>query len=173
MSTLRCIWSHGRESEPWGHKSKVLAAAAAELDVTFEAFDFLGNRDPEARVEQLVTYLRTLSDPVALVGSSMGGYVTLAASMRVPAAGLFCIAPAVYMNGFYWQDFPWLRAPLTIVHGWRDEIVPVANVLRFASLHRPQLHIVDGDHRLNDHLPWITNEFRGFLRGLLAAPPSA
>jgi hypothetical protein len=51
---------------------------------------------------------------------------------------------------------PVLRVPTTIIHGHRDDVVPLADV---ASAIRDQpiarMHVVDDDHGLRDHLPSI------------------
>jgi hypothetical protein len=50
-----------------------------------------------------------------------------------------------------------------VVHGWRDDAVPVQNSIRFAQRHLCDLHLMDGDHRLNDALPKIEPLFEMFL----------
>ena len=39
---------------------------------------------------------------------------------------------------------------MTIVHGWRDDVIPVENSVRYAKQYNAALHILDGDHRLVD-----------------------
>jgi hypothetical protein len=53
-----------------------------------------------------------------------------------------------------------------IVHGWRDDIVPVENSWRFAKQHSAELHILDDDHRLISTLPKISTLFSQFLSQL-------
>ena len=59
----------------------------------------------------------------------------------------------------------------SIVHGWRDEVVPVENSMRWAREHRAALHLLDSDHRLQDQIPVITSILAAFLREL-AGPHS-
>jgi hypothetical protein len=43
----------------------------------------------------------------------------------------------------------------TIVMGWNDEAIPVANVIRFAEAERAALHLVDDNHRLTASQPLL------------------
>ena len=47
------------------------------------------------------------------------------------------------------------KIPISIVHGWHDDIVPVDNSIRFARECSATLHIVDGDHRLTANIEEI------------------
>ena len=63
-----------------------------------------------------------------------------------------------------------------VVHGWSDDVVPPGNSIDFARKHRCELHLIDGDHRLNAALPAIEPLFMLFLQGTLAAgnaPPDS
>ena len=55
---------------------------------------------------------------------------------------------------------------MTIVHGWRDEIVPVEESVRYARDHSATLHIIDTDHRMQDQIPLINYLFEYFLVSL-------
>jgi alpha/beta superfamily hydrolase len=103
---------------------------------------------------------------MVLVGSSMGGHVSAAAAKRLGARGLFLLAPAFYMAGYEQytpQDVP---CPTVIVHGWRDDIVPVEQGIRWAREHRAALHVLDSDHRLEDQIDAICVLLRAFLTDL-------
>ena len=82
------------------------------------------------------------------------------------AVGLFVLAPAYYMPGFEELTPPPPQIPLSIVHGWHDDIVPVENSIRFAQLCHATLHVVDGDHRLTANIDEINYYLTGFLNGL-------
>ncbi len=56
--------------------------------------------------------------------------------------------------------------PITIVHGWRDDVVPVDNSIRFARQYRAALHIIDADHRMQDNVAQINYLFEYFLVAL-------
>lgn len=156
-------WAHGKDSSPWGSKSLALRDTARSMGFEMDAFDFQGEMNPDVRVEMFVAHLKGIDAPVALVGSSMGGYVSTVASNEVDVAGLLLLAPAFYIPGYHWIDFPWLKTPVTIVHGWRDEIVPVENIFRFARIHRCTLHVCDAEHRLHECMDDVHCLFKEFL----------
>ena len=164
MEACTLLWAHGRDSEPWGDKSTALAAAARARGFVFEAPDFRDlHHEPDARAARLAGIVRGLPGPAALVGSSMGGYVAAAAAMQVPVRGLFLLAPALYFPGYERQDFSGLTAPVTVVHGWRDDVIPPAHSVRFAEGLRARLLLLDGDHRLKANLPDLLKYFTMFL----------
>ncbi len=157
------VFSHGQESGPWGTKILAMAETARALGCRVESVDYQGIADPGERVEKLVTFCASMSDPLLLVGSSMGGHVATAAAERVTAIGLFVLAPAYYMPGYeeLTPDAP--PIPISIVHGWHDDIVPVDNSIRFARACGATLHIVDGDHRLTAHIDEINYYLARFI----------
>ena len=153
MTTV--IFSHGQESGPWGTKIKAMAGRAKALGCEADSIDYQGMADPTARVEKLVTACRDIDDTLILVGSSMGGHVATAAANEVNAAGLFVLAPAYYMPGYEELTPEPPTMPFCIVHGWRDDVVPVANSIRYAEACRATLHLLDGDHRLTANIDEI------------------
>ena len=160
------VFSHGKESGPWGAKITAMAAAVRDLDLGVESVDYRGMEDPAQRVEKLLTVARELQGPLALVGSSMGGHVAAAAASRLDAAALFLLAPAFYMPGFEKYTPQDVALPTAIVHGWHDAVVPVDNSIRWAREHRVALHILDSDHRLEDQIGLICILLRSFLTAL-------
>ena len=88
---------------------------------------------------------------------------------RLPVDGLFLLAPAFYLPGYANQNpTPHARNTM-IVHGWSDSVVPIQNSIRFAQLHQCDLHLLDGDYRLNDALPKIESLFEMFLKRVMVA----
>lgn len=161
------VFSHGKESGPWGSKIRRLADAATSLGFEVESLDYTGIDDPDARVPLLVKRLANEIKPVVLVGSSMGGYVSTVVAMRRPVSGLFLLAPALYMPGYEVQDYTPMLCPIAVVHGWCDDVIPWNHSVRFAESHRADLHLLDGDHRLNDCLDPVEHLWREFLQNLL------
>jgi alpha/beta superfamily hydrolase len=160
------VFSHGKESGPWGRKITAMAGTARDLGHEVESVDYRGIDDPAARVEKLMATAARIAAPIVLVGSSMGGHVAAAAAARLRARGVFLLAPALYMPGFESytpQDVP---CPVAIVHGWRDDIVPVENSVRWAREHRATLHLLDSNHRLEDQIGAICILLRDFLTRL-------
>lgn len=169
MSLRHVCFSHGQESGPWGTKLRALAEVARSLGWSVESLDYRGIGDPQARVALLLDYCRRQSGPIALAGSSMGGYVAAAVAAQIPARGLFLMAPAFYVPGYEQRVPSPPNCPATIVHGWRDEVVPWAGSVKFASRSRLRLVLLDGDHRLTANIAEISGLFRWFLRELDAS----
>ena len=161
MTTV--VFSHGQESGPWGTKIRAMAERARETGCTAASIDYQGIADPAERVRKLIDETRDIDDTLVLVGSSMGGHVATAAAESVGAAGLFVLAPAYYMPGFDDLTPEPPAIPICIVHGWRDEIVPVDNSIRFARNCRAELHVLDGDHRLTANIDEINVYLTTFL----------
>ena len=81
------FFSHGKESGPLGEKIVALADVARSHGHKVESLDFKGMSDPEERVEHLLKIASGMQGPFILVGSSMGGYVSLMASDILPTVG--------------------------------------------------------------------------------------
>jgi pimeloyl-ACP methyl ester carboxylesterase len=160
------VFSHGKESGPWGAKITAMTAMVRELELRAESVDYRGMDDPRARVQKLIDAGLKIKDPMVLVGSSMGGHVSAAAANRIGARGLFLLAPAFYMPGFEAYTPQEVAVPTAIVHGWHDDVVPVENSIRWAREHKAALHILDSDHRLEDQIEAICVLLREFLLAL-------
>jgi len=161
MTTV--IFSHGQESGPWGSKIRAMAAMVRELGCHADSIDYQGIDDPSERVQKLIDACSNIDDSLILVGSSMGGHVATAAADAVSAAGLFVLAPAYYMEGYEALTPAAPGMPTCIVHGWRDDIVPVENSIRFARQAGATLHIIDGDHRLTANIDEINDYLKLFI----------
>ncbi|KAB7627294.1 alpha/beta fold hydrolase [Alkalilimnicola sp. S0819] len=167
MNAHKIYFAHGKESGPWGRKIQALAAVAEALGFAVESPDYSHTFDPRERVAQLLALAPGAPGKLVLVGSSMGGAVSIAASRTVQPDGLFLLAPAVYMEGY--EALPEPRAGLIeVVHGWHDEVVPVDKALRFAREQRARLHLLDSGHTLQDAIPYLERLFRLFLEDVLA-----
>lgn len=162
MSTRCVVFSHGKESGPWGTKITALAEVARGRGWDVDSIDYRGIDAVAGRLEALLAACGARPAPPVLVGSSLGGWLAAAASQRVAARGLFLMAPAFDMPGLPPLP-PVADCPTAVVHGWRDEVVPVDHGLAFARARRATLHLVDDDHRLAASLPRICAWFGGFL----------
>lgn len=161
MTTV--IFSHGQESGPWGRKIRSMAELVRNLGCEADSIDYQGVADPGERVDKLIRECRDIDDQLVLVGSSMGGHVATAAAAALGAAGVFVLAPAYYMPGYEDLTPPPPGMPICIVHGWRDDVVPVENSVRYAQACRAELHIVDGSHRLTENIDDINYYLRRFI----------
>ncbi|MCX2981561.1 alpha/beta hydrolase [Halieaceae bacterium IMCC14734] len=160
---MRIYFAHGKESGPWGSKIRALAELAESKGFEVDSVDYQNQDDPDARVVRLLNILIREQSDALLVGSSMGGYVSLVASRSFPVSGVFLMAPALYIPEYEQQSYCPGAAHVEIVHGTNDEVVPCANSERFSREHDSRLHLIEGDHRLNSSLDTVKNLFSDFL----------
>ncbi|MEW9571068.1 alpha/beta hydrolase [Rhodanobacter sp. Si-c] len=166
------ILSHGSDSGPGATKISALADRAEALGwrterPDFRADDAAGHAGAVApRVARLRTAIAACAAPPVLVGSSMGAFASALASLEAPVAALFLLAtpPAIPAC----PQALGLRAgvPTLLVHGWRDELCPVAGVQVFAARHRLPLLLLDDDHRLLASMEMIVAQFEVLLGAL-------
>lgn len=161
MTTV--IFSHGQESGPWGTKIRAMGDMVKGVGCEADSIDYQGIADPSERVRKLVRECADINDTLVLVGSSMGGHVATAAAGTLQAAGLFVLAPAYYMPGYEELTPSPPGMPVCIVHGWRDDIVPVENSMRFAKTCNAELHVLDGGHRLTENIDDINYYLSRFI----------
>ncbi|MBO9739502.1 hypothetical protein J7432_10890 [Xanthomonas axonopodis pv. begoniae] len=175
MSRGHCILSHGFESGPDALKVTALANVAEQLGWTHERPDYtdldarrevstLG--DVRGRLQRLLDIARAAAEkgPVVLVGSSLGSYIAGMVSLQVPTRGLFLMVPPTKMG-----PMPVLDAapvPISIVHAWRDELIPAADVIAWAQARHARLLLVDDDHRLGSHVDASARAFAELLQSL-------
>lgn len=170
-----CILSHGFESGPDATKVTALAEAAERLGWTHERPDYtdldarrdvteLG--DVPARLQRLLERARDAAQrgPVVLAGSSLGAYISGLASLQVPVAGLFLMAPPIRMGEARPLDAA--QVPTSIIHGWDDELIPAAHVADWAQARRARLLFVDDGHRLTAHVDGSAQAFAQLLESL-------
>ncbi|GAA5011018.1 hypothetical protein FNZ56_00970 [Pseudoluteimonas lycopersici] len=170
-----CILSHGFESGPDATKVTALAEAAERLGWSHERPDYtdldakremgeLG--DVAARLERLLELAAECAakGPLVLAGSSLGAWISGAASLRVPVRGLFLMAPPVAMQGALPLDAA--RVPTSIIHGWHDELIRAADVVDWARERDARLLLVDDSHRLSDHVAASAEAFAALLASL-------
>ena len=170
-----CILSHGFESGPDATKVTALAEAAERLGWSHERPDYtdldakrevseLG--DVQARLQRLLVLARdaAVRGPVVLAGSSLGAWISGRVSLQVAVTGLFLMAPPIRM-----EPAPVLDAapvPLSIIHGWDDELIPAQQVVDWARQRRARLLMVDDSHRLSGHVAASAEAFAALLSAL-------
>lgn len=166
MSERYIVFSHGQDGEPWGAKIVAMAEVARRHGLAVESVDYRGMADPAARVQRLLEVCRMLPGQLVLVGSSLGGHVCVTAASQLPARGIFLLAPAFFMPGYEQYTPTPPSCPITIVHGWNDDIVPPENSIRWARQYRATLHLIDSDHRLTANIDEVCEFLERFLRRL-------
>jgi len=160
------VFSHGKESGPWGRKISALAEVARSEGYEAHSVDYRGLDEPRQRVARLVEFCKELAGDLVLVGSSLGGYVAVASASLLHARGVFLMAPALYMPGLPQLREDALDCPATVVHGWRDDVVPFEQSVRFAQASRAALHLLESDHNLHNQIRVIQYLFEYFLIAL-------
>lgn len=170
MSERRVIFNHGHESGPDGAKIRALRPIAENAGFATEAIDYTDLRDaPVARRDRLIARLDELDRPAVLVGSSLGGWVAMAAAEARDVAGLWLMAPALFLEdrvdgGAVPDRYRPRTGHVEIVHGWHDDIIAWRNSARFAESCAAALHIVADGHRLENSLDELQHLFGRFLR---------
>ncbi len=174
MNKPRVIFSHGRESSPESRKIQVLRPIAEQAGFTAEAIDYTDLHDqPIARRDRLLARLDELDRPVVLVGSSLGGWVSVAAAEQRRVAGLWLMAPALFMEDRIEDgEIPDAYTPRTghimVVHGWQDDIIPWRNSLKFSEASVATLQLVSDGHRLENSLISLERLLDEFLERVRA-----
>ena len=170
---LSCVvFSHGKESGPMGTKIQRLMAEAERFGLNTISVDYRNCAMACERVALLndtLKQLDTLPQHIVLVGSSMGGYVSTVVANNLPVAGLFLMAPALWMPAeeYTVQSYQPQTSKVEITHGINDEVVPHENSVRFAREHEGTiLHLVPDDHRLKASLDFLACQFRRFIKEL-------
>ena len=160
----RVVFSHGKESGPYGTKIRVLSGIAEKHGWKTDSIDYTDIMDPDERVSRLCDHLEgDQPEPLVLVGSSMGAYVSLVAAAELRPEAVFLMAPALYIPGWKQQEYATDLKQVSIVHGWHDELIPPDNVLHYASAAACDLHLLPADHRLSAVLPELADIFERFL----------
>ena len=170
-----CILSHGFESGPDATKVTALAEAAERLGWSHERPDYtdldarrevseLG--DVPARLQRLLQLAQAAAarGPLVLAGSSLGAWISAQVSLQVPLRGLFLMAPPIWSGEKHAMQAA--QVPISILHGWHDELIPARQVVYWAQARNARLLLVDDSHRLSDHVDASADAFAAFLQAL-------
>lgn len=164
------VFSHGKESGPNGTKIQRLMAVAEDMGMRTNSVDYRNCTSAMERVAlltQTINGLGVFSQQLVLVGSSMGGYVSMAVANEMLVAGLFLMAPALWMPAeeYTIQSYHPMTTKVEITHGLHDDIVPCEHSIRFAREHaNTTLHLVPDDHRLKASHDFLTCQFKRFWK---------
>jgi pimeloyl-ACP methyl ester carboxylesterase len=166
MANRYVVFSHGKDSGPWGRKITALADVARSEGYDVESVDYRGIDTLKGRNDKLIEVCKGLAGDLVLVGSSLGAFVSASAASMLHARGVFLMAPALYLEGLPPLRERLLDCPATVLHGWLDETVPAEHSIRFAREHQAALHLLKSDHQLHDQIGFIKYLFEYFLIGL-------
>ncbi|MCF5920263.1 hypothetical protein L2243_25495, partial [Xanthomonas perforans] len=99
-----------------------------------------------------------------LAASNHDSYIAGIVSLQVPTRGLFLMVPPTKMGPMPALDAA--SVPISIVHAWRDALIPAADVIAWAQARHARLLLVDDDHRLASHVDASARAFAALLQGL-------
>ena len=188
--TACVVTSHGLFSSKHSEKFLAIADTFCRAGMAVVRFDFSGCGDSSGRIadttvtgrlQQLsavVDWVRADALPgraIGLLGSSLGGFVSLLYASRHPVAALSCwatpfdlaaidprlpatdrarLSPAFFRDAASWdmkKTIGTIRA-IQFIHGSDDQLVPATHARRLYAAVRPprDLHLIrGGDHRLS------------------------
>jgi pimeloyl-ACP methyl ester carboxylesterase len=166
-STMDIIFCHGLESHPHGRKYEYLTRAG--LDVRAPDFQGLALADRVAALEPILAE----ADKPLVIGSSYGGATALCAAIRHRERGgdltaLILCAPALGRSEPPLDSMDlYAPVPTVILHGTRDDVVPI-EVSRNLAARDPNVKLIELDdvHDLSGSLP----ELLGAVYAFVGAP---
>lgn len=164
------ILSHGFNSSPRAVKIAALARVAERLGwqtlrPDSRADDARGHAASVApRHARLLDGVHRATRPLVLVGSSMGAFVSALVAPDVDCGGLFVLALPVAIPECPRRLVSPRGVPAMLVHGYRDEVCPLADAVAFARKAGWPALLLDDDHGLVAHLGLIAEQFAAFLR---------
>ena len=162
---MKIYFSHGKKGTPNGNKILKMSELAKSKGFETMSIDYTDTFDPEIRAQRLTAILNKETDEYILVGSSMGGYISLVAEEIVTnkPSGIFLLAPALYLETYKKQKFTPHIKMIEVLHGWNDEVVPYQNSIKFCKNNGFILHLLDADHRFSESLNDVLTLFDDFL----------
>ncbi|MBN1958482.1 MAG: alpha/beta fold hydrolase [Desulfuromonadales bacterium] len=145
---MKILFLHGLESGPHGAKYQALKKRFGEVISP----DCTGIFDAQERLRIIVDELKDITEPLLIVGSSMGGLMALLYQQSQPdkVAALVLCAPAIHRAetpAFDYRNLP----PTKVIHGRNDDVVPFAA----SSVFGDRVISVDDDHRLSKSMDVI------------------
>ena len=150
MDTTKLIYLHGLESDSNSGKARQFR----EWFPGMLTPDFTGSF--EERMEQLQPILAGGTE-WTIIGSSFGGLMgtVYTCTNRLRVRKLILLAPALLRDSFGSHlDLQPVPVPTTVIHGTRDDVVPLAPAREVAQALFTDLTyiVVDDDHRLHKTL---------------------
>lgn len=170
------IFAHGLEGSPNGAKVQALRAAGLVVDAPDGQGLVLADRLPALREAIHRHGQRAPGERLVLAGSSYGGLAAawLARELGPRIDGLLLLAPALHHSEAPVHDASALcppeGIPTVIIHGLRDDVVPIGASRAYLAAGRAAgapvtLLEVDDDHGLHGSLDLIVAQARALLAG--------
>ena len=100
--------------------------------------------------------------PLILAGFSFGAYVQARAALQLNPRGMVLVAPAVGRFAM-----PAVPSGTLVIHGDRDDVVPLGDVLAWAQpQHLPVVVLAGADHFFHGYLPTLKEITRSHFLGI-------
>lgn len=168
---------HGFESFKDSPKYILMGEEFQRRGYTFIRFDFRGcgetpgdKYDLEGRISDAISvynYAKKLSDRIYFIGSSLGGAIAILLGEH--AMGVVALCPPFTDIGEYKMVSALSKnPPILIIHGDKDEVVPIEEGKKIFELARPPkefFEVTNGDHRFSDpeHLKTVIQKAVEFI----------
>ena len=167
---MKVYFSHGKKNGPTDVKLVRLEKVAKKYNLETVIIDSSYTIDPDERVKTLMEIIKNEKEnEFLLVGSSMGGYVSLLAAEQKMPKSLFLIAPAFYIPNYSQQVFsPLPLNEFEIVHGWTDTVVPVDKSIQYAKETLCTLHLISANHNFDEAIESIATLFDSHLKKIFS-----
>ncbi|HVY61772.1 MAG TPA: YqiA/YcfP family alpha/beta fold hydrolase [Planctomycetota bacterium] len=181
MAPPRIVYLHGFASGPGSVKARDFRRRFAERGIDLAIPDLNEPGGFEGlTLTRMLGVVRPLA-PEVLIGSSLGGYTAALLAAREPSVrAVVLMAPAfdfprriapvlgpdspLVRDGLAYEAFPDVRCPALVLHGVRDETVPVELSREFGkSRKNVTLVELDDDHLLHASMERMWAETLAFL----------
>ena len=148
-------------------KLSLLSEIARRKGFKTEAIDSSQIPNPEDRIQLFLGSSLSKSRQLVLAGSSMGGYVATVVADALDVDGLFLLAPVLYLEPYENLDPRPKSRRISVIHGTKDEVVPLEHSERFTERFGADLHTVEDTHSLGEQADVISAIFSEFLNELI------
>ena len=126
--------------------------------------------EPRARIAKLVDFCKELAGDLVLVGSSVGGYVSVASASLLHARGVFLMARRSTWMGCLNCGPASSTAPRPWSTGGETRWCLTSTACDLAQTYHTALHLLESDHRLHNQIRVIQYLFEYFLIALDLPP---
>lgn len=166
---MKVLFSYGKAIDAGEARLHAFETVARKYGIELENVPYEHDCPADDRAAILLDVVKRQSDPssLILVGSSMGCYGSVLASMQVPVLGMFLISPALFM--YKVNDYSLTGSKYTaFVLGGDDPVIPVDKVLDYVRSEKAEVHVLPEDHHMVSSVDYLAGLFDTFLSRIVA-----
>ena len=166
---MKVIFSYGKTVDAGEARLHAFEDVAKRYGIEVQNVPYEHDCPADERAKILLDVVKKQDKPeeLILVGSSMGVYGSILASMTVPVLGMFLISPALFMYDV--QEYRLTGSKHTaFVVGWQDRVIPRDKVLEYVKKEEAETHILSDDHHMAGSLNHLARLFDDFLSKVTA-----